>query len=100
MGKDQGRIGHFTSKKAEEEFRIVYNEAMALFMHNSKKAVEQGKRYVKDVVIENRPDASHAINGGYPDEINRRILEFLETVMNLEIHQFSVLLKFSCSPKL
>ncbi|MEN6592185.1 MAG: alpha/beta hydrolase [Methanobacterium sp.] len=47
-------------------------------MHNSKKAVEQGKRYVKNIVIENWPDASHAINGEYPDEINRRILEFVE----------------------
>lgn len=47
-------------------------------MHNSQKAVERGKRYVKDIIIENWPNASHAISGEYSDEINRRILEFVE----------------------
>ncbi|MBD1381832.1 alpha/beta fold hydrolase [Metabacillus arenae] len=47
-------------------------------MHNSEKAVETGKKYVKDIDIENWPNASHAINGEFPDEINERILEFVE----------------------
>ncbi|WP_018758157.1 alpha/beta fold hydrolase [Paenibacillus terrigena] len=47
-------------------------------MHNSKKAVEKGKKYVKDIDIESWPNASHAINGEYPEEVNSRILVFVK----------------------
>lgn len=46
-------------------------------MHNSEKAVEKGKNFVKDIEITNWPNASHAINGEFPFEINARILEFV-----------------------
>ncbi|MDK8181734.1 alpha/beta hydrolase [Paenibacillus sp. UMB4589-SE434] len=47
-------------------------------MHNSKKAVQNGKKYVKDIDIESWPNASHAITGEYPEEINNRMLVFVK----------------------
>jgi pimeloyl-ACP methyl ester carboxylesterase len=47
-------------------------------MHNSEKAVENGKKYVKNIDIVNWPNASHAINGEYPEEVNSRILDFVD----------------------
>lgn len=47
-------------------------------MHNSEKAVEKGKKFVKNITIESWPNASHAINGEFPNEINERILDFVE----------------------
>ena len=47
-------------------------------MHNSKKAVKNGKKYAKDIDIESWPNASHAINGEYPEEVNSRILVFVK----------------------
>lgn len=47
-------------------------------MHNSEKAVENGQRYVKNIEIENWPNASHAINGEFSSEVNARILEFVD----------------------
>src|SRR5699024_3887058 len=47
-------------------------------MHNSNKAVEKGRNFVKNIKIKNCPDASHAINGEYPEMINEEILEFVE----------------------
>jgi pimeloyl-ACP methyl ester carboxylesterase len=51
-------------------------------MHNSEKAVETGTKYVKEIEIENWPNASHAINGEFPEEVNKRILEFVEKHSN------------------
>lgn len=51
-------------------------------MHHSEKAVEKGENYVKGIEIEIWPNASHAINGEYPDEINERILRFVERNSN------------------
>lgn len=47
-------------------------------MHNSVKAVETGKKYVKDIDIVNWKNASHAINGEFSNEVNARILDFVE----------------------
>ena len=47
------------------------------FMHNSEKAVEIGKKYVRNIEMENWGNASHAINGEFSEEINSRILEFV-----------------------
>ncbi|MCG7410859.1 alpha/beta hydrolase [Paenibacillus sp. ACRRX] len=47
-------------------------------MHNSKKAVQNGKKYVKDIDIESWPNASHAITGEYPEEVNNRMLVFVK----------------------
>ena len=47
-------------------------------MHNSKKAVEKGRNFVENIKIKNCPNASHAINGEYPEMINEKILEFVE----------------------
>lgn len=47
-------------------------------MHDSEKAVEKGKKFVKNITIESWPNASHAINGEFPNEINERILGFVE----------------------
>ena len=47
-------------------------------MHNSKKAVEKGRNFVGNIKIKNCPNASHAINGEYPEMINEKILEFVE----------------------
>lgn len=47
-------------------------------MHNSVKAVEIGKKYVKDIDIVNWKNASHAINGEFSNEVNARILDFVE----------------------
>ncbi|UNK17190.1 alpha/beta hydrolase [Paenibacillus sp. N3/727] len=46
-------------------------------MHNSRRAVLQGKTHVPNIQIENWPDASHAINGEFPEEVNARILAFV-----------------------
>jgi pimeloyl-ACP methyl ester carboxylesterase len=47
-------------------------------MHDAEKAVIKGKAMVKNIEIESWPHASHAISGEYPDEINARVLEFVE----------------------
>lgn len=47
-------------------------------MHNSKKAVETGEKYVNNIEIINWPAASHAINGEFPEEVNNKILEFVD----------------------
>jgi pimeloyl-ACP methyl ester carboxylesterase len=51
-------------------------------MHNSKRAVKKGKNVVKNIKIKNCPNASHAINGEYPEMINEKILEFVEQNSN------------------
>lgn len=47
-------------------------------MHDPKKAVENGRRLVSNITIEIWPNASHALNGEYPNEINERILQFIK----------------------
>lgn len=51
-------------------------------MHNSVKAVETGKKYVKDIDIVNWKNASHAINGEFSNEVNARIRDFVEKHSN------------------
>ncbi|HDR4882844.1 TPA: alpha/beta hydrolase [Bacillus cereus] len=51
-------------------------------MHDSVKAVETGKKYVKDIDIVNWKNASHAINGEFSNEVNARILDFVEKHSN------------------
>lgn len=51
-------------------------------MHNSAKAVKKGEKVVKNIKIKNFPNASHAINGEYPEIINEKILEFIEQNSN------------------
>lgn len=72
---------------SEEDLQNIHVPVLALMaenstMHNSKKAVEKGKKYVRDIEIENWPNASHAINGEFPNEINNRILRFVEKNSN------------------
>ncbi|MXQ53787.1 alpha/beta fold hydrolase [Shimazuella alba] len=47
-------------------------------MHNSEKAVKRGKKLVRNIQIEVWPDASHAINGEFPDEVNEKIISFIQ----------------------
>lgn len=47
-------------------------------MHDSERAVKTGKKYVKNLDIINWPDASHAINGEFPEDVNKKILDFAE----------------------
>jgi pimeloyl-ACP methyl ester carboxylesterase len=47
-------------------------------MHNSEKAMKQGEKLVRNIQIEVWPDASHAINGEFPDEVNEKILSFIQ----------------------
>lgn len=49
-------------------------------MHDAQKAVATGKKYVKNIQIESWPGASHAINGEFPEEVNRRILVFVNDI--------------------
>src|SRR5690606_7530639 len=49
-------------------------------MHDAQKAVATGKKYVKNIQIESWPGASHAINGEFPEEVNRRILAFVNDI--------------------
>lgn len=68
---------------SKEDLKKIAVPVLALMaekstMHNSVKAVETGKKYVKNIDIENWSNASHAINGEFPDEVNKRILEFVE----------------------
>lgn len=51
-------------------------------MHNSQNAVVRGEKFVEDIVIENWPNASHAINGEFPNEINQRVLQFVKQHSN------------------
>lgn len=47
-------------------------------MHDSTKAVETGKKYVKNIKIYNWANASHAINGEFPSQVNKHVLDFVE----------------------
>src|SRR5699024_11445200 len=70
---------HFKNKyliKIELPFFALMAENSTI--HNSNKAVEKGRNFVKNIKITNCPDASHAINGEYPEMINEEILEFVE----------------------
>ena len=46
-------------------------------MHDSEKAVRQTSSYAPHIQIECWPNASHAINGEFPEEVNNRILAFI-----------------------
>lgn len=66
----------------DEDLKNINIPVLALMaekstMHNSAKAVEKGKTTMKNIIIENWPNASHAINGEFPSEINKKILEFV-----------------------
>ena len=66
-----------------EELQAIELPILALMgekstVHNSKKAVENGKNYVKNIEIESWENASHAINGEFSSEVNARILEFVK----------------------
>lgn len=49
-------------------------------MHDSAEAVDVAERTLPDGSVELYPEASHAINGEYPDELAGDIAEFLGTV--------------------
>ncbi|AZQ48814.1 alpha/beta fold hydrolase [Bacillus sp. GX] len=68
---------------SKEDLKNINVPVLALMaekstMHNSVKAVETGKKYVKDIDIVNWKNASHAINGEFSNEVNARILDFVE----------------------
>ncbi|MCQ6557188.1 alpha/beta fold hydrolase [Paenibacillus mendelii] len=68
---------------SDEELKSISVPVLAIMaenstMHNSEQAVAQGKKLVQDIDIMNWPNASHAINGEFADEINTRILEFVK----------------------
>ncbi|PGH84715.1 alpha/beta hydrolase [Bacillus thuringiensis] len=68
---------------SKEDLKSIDIPVLALMaekstMHNSVKAVETGKKYVKDIDIVNWKNASHAINGEFSNEVNARILDFVE----------------------
>ncbi|MFA2567434.1 MULTISPECIES: alpha/beta fold hydrolase [Bacillus] len=68
---------------SKEDLKNINVPVLALMaekstMHNSVKAVETGKKYVKDIDIVNWKNASHAINGEFSNEVNARILDFIE----------------------
>jgi pimeloyl-ACP methyl ester carboxylesterase len=49
-------------------------------VHNSHKAVERAKRLLPNAQVECWEDASHAINGEFPEKMNFRILSFIDEV--------------------
>ncbi|MBU5218028.1 alpha/beta hydrolase [Bacillus albus] len=72
---------------SKEDLKNINVPVLALMaekstMHNSVKAVETGKKYVKDIDIVNWKNASHAINGEFSNEVNARILDFIEKYSN------------------
>ncbi|MEC3432117.1 alpha/beta hydrolase [Bacillus thuringiensis serovar nigeriensis] len=72
---------------SKEDLKNIDMPVLALIaekstMHNSVKAVETGKKYVKDIDIVNWKNASHAINGEFSNEVNARILDFVEKHSN------------------
>lgn len=74
-------------QKGNENIKNINILVLALMaekstMHNSAKAVETGKKYVKDIDIVNWKNASHAINGEFYNEVNARILDFVEKHSN------------------
>ncbi len=67
----------------KEELKNINVPVLALIaekstMHDAAKAVETGEKYVKDIDIVNWKNASHAINGEFSNEVNARILDFVE----------------------
>lgn len=83
MRREDNKIDHFISEKGKEDLKNINVPVLALMaekstMHNSGKAVETGKKYVKDIDIVNWKNASHAINGEFSNEVNARILNFIE----------------------
>ena len=72
---------------SKEDLKNINIPVLALMaekstMHNSAKAVETGEKYVKDIDIVNWKNASHAINGEFSNEVNARILDFVEKHSN------------------
>ncbi|HDR4483393.1 TPA: alpha/beta hydrolase [Bacillus cereus] len=72
---------------SKEDLKSIDIPVLALMaekstMHNSVKAVETGKKYVKDIDIVSWKNASHAINGEFSNEVNARILDFVEKHSN------------------
>lgn len=72
---------------SKEDLKNINIPVLALMaekstMHNSAKAVETGEKYVKDIDIVNWKNASHAINGEFSNEVNARILDFVEKHAN------------------
>lgn len=51
-------------------------------MHDSAKAVRNGTTYVPCLEMINWPNASHAINGEYPDQVNAKIVAFVDQHSN------------------
>lgn len=68
---------------SQHDLRTIHIPVLALMaeksaMHDARKAVENGKKWMSTLDIELWPNASHAINGEYPREINKRVLSFIE----------------------
>ncbi|MCV4232755.1 alpha/beta hydrolase [Virgibacillus sp. LDC1] len=66
-----------------EDLKNIHIPVLALMaekstMHNSQRAVQKGKTHVPNIQIENWPGASHAMNGEFPEEVNARILAFVD----------------------
>ncbi|MFI6920680.1 alpha/beta fold hydrolase [Nonomuraea spiralis] len=49
-------------------------------IHNPRKAAERARRLLPRGVVELWPDASHAINGEFPERVNSRILAFADEI--------------------
>jgi len=69
----------------EEDLAKINRPVLALIaenstMHDAQKAVATGKKYVRNIQIEIWPGASHAINGEFPEAVNRRILDFVNRI--------------------
>ncbi|WP_036619813.1 alpha/beta fold hydrolase [Paenibacillus alvei] len=67
---------------SKEQIRTIDVPILALMaknstMHDSEKAVRQASSYAPHIQIECWPNASHAINGEFPNEVNDRILAFV-----------------------
>lgn len=67
---------------SKEQIRTIDMPILAIMaenstMHDSEKVVRQTSSYAPHIQIECWPNASHAINGEFPEEVNNRILAFI-----------------------
>ncbi|MEG1797493.1 MAG: hypothetical protein RR262_13425 [Clostridium sp.] len=72
------------NKDVSYEYKDVhYDESTErVFIDNYENADENGKNNVKNIEIINWTNASHAINGEFSAEINKKVLDFIKNNSN------------------
>ena len=81
--------GRFLTEKGKAEFEAAFGRVRMSYISGGTKADDSdpiarliesgmGKSHVPNIQIENWPGASHAMNGEFPEEVNARILAFVD----------------------